>query len=296
MYEFAKLNHDDKEFVFNYVSIKKGIHKAIIEKDFWVCLILDYLFNKSKYKDAFVFKGGTSLSKGFNVINRFSEDIDLILDWRILGVGKDEPLMERSNTKQDEYNKYLEGLAERFIKERILTDLQENLSVLLGSKCEFEIDVNNKQMINFFYPKLYDIKYVKPQISLEIGPLAAWTPSEEISISPYIADIIPTALRQKATNVLTVMPQRTFWEKATILHSEAHRDLAKAMPTRYSRHYYDLYRLSKTQYRESRSMAEICLKRSYCSKVNFIEVIGRVITIVLSENSNLCLKSIDLKN
>ncbi len=209
------------------------------------------MFNKSKYKKAFVFKGGTSLSKGFNVINRFSEDIDLILDWRILGVGKDEPLMERSNTKQDEYNKYLEGLAERFIKERILTDLQENLSVLLGSKCEFEIDVNNKQMINFFYPKLYDIKYIKPQISLEIGPLAAWAPSEKISISPYIADIIPTALRQKATNVLTVMPQRTFWEKATILHSEAHRDLAKAMPTRYSRHYYDLYRLSKTQYRES---------------------------------------------
>lgn len=61
MYEFAKYKREDKEFVFNFVSAKKGIHKAIVEKDFWVCLILDYLFNESKYKDAFVFKRGTSL-------------------------------------------------------------------------------------------------------------------------------------------------------------------------------------------------------------------------------------------
>ena len=250
MYEFAKYTNNDKEFAFNFVSVKKGIHKAIIEKDFWVCLTLDYLFNKSKHKDAFVFKGGTSLSKGFNIINRFSEDVDLILDWRVLGVDKDEPLKERSNTKQDEYNKHLNCLAAEFISNTILVDLKENFSALLGYDLEFSIDETNKQMINFFYPKLYDIKYVKPQISLEIGPLAAWTPSKEISISPYIAEIMPTALRQQETKVLTVLPQRTFWEKATILHAEANRDLSKSMPSRYSRHYYDVYQLSKTLYLE----------------------------------------------
>lgn len=251
MYEFAKYKREDKEFVFNFVSAKKGIHKAIVEKDFWVCLILDYLFNESKYKDAFVFKGGTSLSKGFQIINRFSEDVDLILDWCFLGVGKDEPLQARSNTKQDEYNEHLGHLAEEFIADAILADLKENFSALLGENLEFAIDERNKQEINFFYPRMYDIQYVKPQISLEIGPLAAWTPSKEISISPYIAEIMPNALRQKETKVLTVLPQRTFWEKATILHSEAHRDLGKQMPTRYSRHYYDVYQFSKTPYLES---------------------------------------------
>ena len=251
MYEFAKYKRDDKEFVFNSVSVKKGIHKAIVEKDFWVCLVLDYLFNKSKYKDVFVFKGGTSLSKGFHVIDRFSEDVDLILDWRCLGVGEKEPLQERSNTKQDAYNKRLGQLAEAFIEDEIFADLKENFSALLGEDLEFVNDEENKQAINFFYPRMYDIQYVKPQISLEIGPLAAWTPSEKVSISPYAAELMPDAFKQKETTVLTVLPQRTFWEKATILHSEAHRDLAKPMPTRYSRHYYDVYQLSKTPYRES---------------------------------------------
>lgn len=251
MYEFAKYKQSDKEFAFNFVSVKKGIHKAIVEKDFWVCLTLDYLFNKSKYKDAFVFKGGTSLSKGFNIINRFSEDVDLILDWRVLGVDKDEPLQERSNTKQDKYNMYLVDLAEDFIANTLLADLKENFSALLGCDLNFSIDERNKQSINFYYPKLYDINYVKPQISLEIGPLAAWTPSQSISISPYIAEKMPNALTQNKTNVLTVMPQRTFWEKATILHREAHRNLANSMPTRYSRHYYDVYQFSKTPYKNS---------------------------------------------
>ncbi len=133
MYEFAKYTNNDKEFAFNFVSAKKGIHKAIIEKDFWVCLTLDYLFNKSNHKDAFAFKGGTSLSKGFNIINRFSEDVDLILDWRVLGVDKDEPLKERSNTKQDKYNEHLKHLAEEFIADAILVDLQEHFSAFHSS-------------------------------------------------------------------------------------------------------------------------------------------------------------------
>ena len=92
MYNFAQMKNEDKEFLFNNVAIKMSVNKAIIEKDFWVCITLDYLFNKSQYKDYLVFKGGTSLSKGFNIISRFSEDIDLILDWKVLGVREDEPL------------------------------------------------------------------------------------------------------------------------------------------------------------------------------------------------------------
>lgn len=80
-----------------------GMNAAIVEKDFWVCLTLDYLFHACKWKNAFAFKGGTSLSKVYNLIERFSEDIDLILDWRVLGYEKDEPWEIRSNTKQQKF-------------------------------------------------------------------------------------------------------------------------------------------------------------------------------------------------
>ena len=82
-----------------------GLNDAIVEKDFWVCFTLDYLFHRCPWKDSITFKGGTSLSKAFNLISRFSEDIDLILDRRVLGYGKLEPWEKRSNTKQDAFNK-----------------------------------------------------------------------------------------------------------------------------------------------------------------------------------------------
>ena len=91
MYTIAKLPTDERRILFRNTAQKFGINEAIIEKDYWVCLTLDYLFHICKWKDVFTFKGGTSLSKAFNLISRFSEDIDLILDWRVLGFNMDEP-------------------------------------------------------------------------------------------------------------------------------------------------------------------------------------------------------------
>ncbi len=120
MYKFALMSKKDKDFIFTKVAKNKNINKSLVEKDFYVCLMLDYLFNKSKFKDAFTLKGGTSLSKCFNIINRFSEDIDLILDWRFLGVNDDEPFLNRSNTKQDKYNKELNHKAAILLKKNCL--------------------------------------------------------------------------------------------------------------------------------------------------------------------------------
>ena len=85
MIEIAKLPVDDRRELFHNTAAKTGLHDAIVEKDFWVCLTLDYLFHRSPWKKSVTFKGGTSLSKGYHLISRFSEDIDLILDWRVLG-------------------------------------------------------------------------------------------------------------------------------------------------------------------------------------------------------------------
>lgn len=105
MRNVARLSDSDRRELFRNTSDKMGLNDAIVEKDFWVCFTLDYLFHRSPWKDSITFKGGTSLSKAFHLISRFSEDIDLILDWRILGYGKDEPWETRSNTKQDAFNK-----------------------------------------------------------------------------------------------------------------------------------------------------------------------------------------------
>lgn len=91
MRDIAKLNENDKKALFHNTAAKMGMTDAIIEKDFWVCYMLDYLFHRSAWKSNIAFKGGTSLSKSYGLIERFSEDIDLILDWRVLGYEKDEP-------------------------------------------------------------------------------------------------------------------------------------------------------------------------------------------------------------
>lgn len=101
MKEVAKLQIKDRTELFHATAISMGMQPNVVEKDFWVCFMLDHLFHACKYKDAFVFKGGTSLSKSYHVIERFSEDIDLILDWRKIINDEVNPWEERSKTKQD---------------------------------------------------------------------------------------------------------------------------------------------------------------------------------------------------
>ena len=105
MNNIARINSNDRKALFQNTAAKMGLTEAIVEKDYWVCFVLDYLFHRCKWKDSIAFKGGTSLSKAYGLIERFSEDIDLILDWRVLGYEKDEPWEKRSNTKQDLFNK-----------------------------------------------------------------------------------------------------------------------------------------------------------------------------------------------
>lgn len=100
------------------------------------------------------------------------------------------------------------------------------------------------------YPKAFSLQTILPQIRLEIGPLAAWVPNEEKEIRPYAAEQVPAPFSRQSTKVRTILAERTFWEKATILHQEAHRGPDKKLLPRFSRHYYDLYRLSQLQIRD----------------------------------------------
>lgn len=123
MKEVAKLQIKDRTELFQATAISMGMQPNVIEKDFWVCFMLDHLFHDCRYKNAFVFKGGTSLSKSYHVIERFSEDIDLILDWRKIINEEVNPWEERSKTKQDLFNKQINLEAAKFYKEELIPQL-----------------------------------------------------------------------------------------------------------------------------------------------------------------------------
>lgn len=153
---------------------------------------------------------------------------------------------KRSNTKQDAFNKEANNRAEIFLAEQFCPTIKKELSLELRCDANIYIDENDKQTVIFAYPNLFTNPSTLQVIRLEIGALAAWTPAKLASIEPYTAVYYPKIFEQKNTEILTVSPERTFWEKATILHHEANRPELLDMPQRYSRHYYDLYRMAQT--------------------------------------------------
>lgn len=241
MREIAKLPANDRRALFTNTANQAGLTVAIVEKDFWVCWVLDYLFNSCKWKDQLAFKGGTSLSKAYHLIERFSEDIDLVLDWRILGYSAREPWEPRSNTKQDQFNKEANSKAVTFLRDVFIPMLREDIYIELGVEIQLVPDDIDGQTILFSYPQEFNDSAILQEIRLEIGPLAAWTPTETKEIIPYAAEYYTHLFEKPKTSVLTVLPERTFWEKVTILHREANRPQSSSMPQRYSRHYYDLH-------------------------------------------------------
>jgi hypothetical protein len=252
---FARRSGEDRRDLFRATAQAMQVQEAIIEKDFWVCWVLDYLFQISPWKDQLAFKGGTSLSKVYNAIERFSEDIDLILDWRLLGYSANEPWHERSATRQNEFNTEANQRCAAFLAREFIPVFSQSLNELAAAKIGVEA---KEQDVLIQYPHSFSLSSILPQIKLEIGPLAAWLPNEKKWVRPYAAEKFPHLFLQPSTAVSTVTADRTFWEKATILHQEAHRPPAIRLPPRYSRHYYDLYRLSRSPIRE-KALAQLDL-------------------------------------
>ncbi len=245
MLNVARLPEGDRHDLFMDTAQSMGVHQAIIEKDFWVCWILDYLFHNSPWRDNLVFKGGTSLSKAFVAIERFSEDVDLIVDWSVLGYTEEDAFQDRTAKQRKIFEKELKLKKLQFLRAELVPVLQEDLTRRLDG----DIAVSQgEELVLIEYPRSFEVTGLQPRVILEIGPKGLKVPNEQAAIRPYAAEKNPGVFKvSRLTNVLTVSAERTFWEKATILHQEAHRGPEKKLPLRYSRHYYDLYRLSKTE-------------------------------------------------
>ncbi len=242
MNSVAELSIEQRSELFLETASVMKTTNAIVEKDFWVVWTLNKLFSDERLNKILMFKGGTSLSKVFNLIGRFSEDIDLILDWR--EVTKENPLQEQaSKTKQVKFNEKINEDAKVYIKNKLLPIVSE----ILADKCscEFDVDEKGNYFVNINYPSAFSDSALRPKILLEIGPLASWLPSDTFEIEPFVATEFPHLFQQSKCNVNAVVAKRTFWEKATILHQEANRTVDKKIPLRHSRHYYDLAQMAK---------------------------------------------------
>ena len=195
-----------------------------MEKDIWVCVLLERIFTDQDYRNRFVFKGGTSLSKVYRAIHRFSEDIDLILDWRLLGYGLsggEEDLILQSRTKQDRLNKEIDAKGGNFIMNSLLPWLKERMDGI--SSARVIASERDPHIIEVRYSSLTPTKYLPDVISLEIGTLAAWVPSSWKTIVPYVSEHFESVVGRIEVPVRATSAERTFWEKATILHQQAYR-------------------------------------------------------------------------
>jgi len=249
MNRIAKAAKKEREELFISTSRAIGLPEAMVEKDFWVCWILDYLFQHSPWTNRLAFKGGTSLSKCFGLINRFSEDIDIVLDWRLLGYEADYLWEERSRTQQEKINKETIIKTNGFLSDVLLPKFQKDFSSVLSDDFSIYIDTDDPQTVCFSYPRIFDESAIISVVRIEMGVLAAWTPVQHETVTPYAVQENPQIFKNPSTKILTVAPKRTFWEKVTILHKEAFRNDTK-FPSRYSRHYYDLYCMNHSVVRE----------------------------------------------
>jgi hypothetical protein len=204
MNRVAALPAAQRNELFALTAERRGLGSvAVIEKDFWVCWTLKRLFEHPQLAKLLIFKGGTSLSKVFGLIDRFSEDIDLILDWRT--VTKEDPLANRSNTQQGRLNDQMNEAAQRYIAGGLL----QMLETALGDFCSLEVNDGEKDLghiVRVRYPETSASGNLLPYIQLEIGPLASWLPHSGHTVRAYAAEEFPGQLMIRGARSGPSMP------------------------------------------------------------------------------------------
>jgi hypothetical protein len=237
--------------LFAETADRKGLPETIIEKDFWVCWVLKQLFSIEALSGRLLFKGGTSLSKIFHAINRFSEDIDLAVDYAALGfTGELDPRREAiSKTRRAGILAEMMTACQQYIAGEFLDALTTRCQEVLGAAESWRVGVSaqDPNVVRFRYPTATakGLAYVVPQVVLELGTHAEFIPRDSFSIRSFAAEEFPNLFADGQVAVVALLAKRTFWEKATILHAEYHRPPEKPLPERYTRHYYDVALLAE---------------------------------------------------
>ena len=250
MNSFIQLSSDERNLYCRQAAERMEIPlpAAVIEKDFWVCWTLNLLNEIPELKGNITFKGGTSLSKAWGLIERFSEDIDIAINRKVFG--QEPPHGAENATSNTQRKTRLEELEDKnatFIKEVLLPILHEKIAGHLNP-ADFTlrlIEKGNEVNIEFEYPGTLknELGGLLPVVLIELVPRADEIPNEERKITPIIYEVFEDLLGEGSFNISTLTPERTFLEKLLFIH-ETLEGFNKGSE-RKSRHYYDLLKLYK---------------------------------------------------
>ena len=229
------------------LSKKMRLPSVAIEKDWWVTMVLKALF-ATPFASHLSFKGGTSLSKCWSLIERFSEDVDIAIDREFLGfVG------ELSKTQISDK---LRRASCSFVRETMKIEVEKQLSMIEIDDSLFEIKINmtsvtttDPETIEVYYHSIFaDVPYVQSRVLIEVSGRSMSEPIERVGISSIISQAFPNAtFAEKPFPISAVSPKRTFLEKACLLHEEFSKSTIDIRHNRMSRHIYDLEKLMDTE-------------------------------------------------
>lgn len=244
--KYTDLNIEDRQDILRRVQSETGKDLQIIEKDWWVVAVLRALF-ELPYAQHISFKGGTSLSKCWNIIQRMSEDVDIAIDREFLGFG--------GHLTRTQISDRLRRAACSFVREKLQFDLATQLEKDGISPDSFKVTVDitpisttDPETIKVEYTPVFDANpYIRSKVLIEVSGRSMSEPVENVSIRSYIDEVYTEApFTEPAFEVRAVVPQRTFLEKLFLLHEEFAKPQADIRVDRMSRHIYDICMMADT--------------------------------------------------
>ena len=241
---FLHLKAQEQSQIYRALAPQLARTPVVLEKDVWVCWVLQTLFTMPD-RLLMAFKGGTSLSKVFGAIARFSEDVDITLDYRGLD-GSFDPFAE--GVSRNRLKKFSENL-KSFVRDHVHTTVLPHFRKSLAEEFDvdaFQLEVSDDgEQMRMHYPSVLEAPgdYVGNSVLIELGGRNITEPNEEREVRPDIAEHV-SELGFPRPTVSVLSPMRTFWEKATLMHVECQRNEFRAGAERLSRHWYDLAMLA----------------------------------------------------
>ncbi len=246
---WLNLPKDKQQELFKQLSFKTGIQPQAIEKDAWVTLVLRIIFN-SEIAEHLVFKGGTSLSKAYGLIKRFSEDIDIAINREFLGfTGK----LTKGQIRK------LRRVSHAFVLNEMSSIITNEFGRHNIDNLLFKIEVENTkisdqdpEIIKITYQSTFDeLSYISRRVLIEIGARSLLEPSEGKEIKSIIDENYhESSFTEKSFIVKTNLPEKTFLEKMILLHEEFSKPKEKIRYHRMSRHLYDIGQIISTEFGE----------------------------------------------
>lgn len=246
---WLQLSDEQRRQTLNQAQQVTGIGVKALEKDWWVTLVLKSLF-QTDYAGYMVFKGGTSLSKGWHLINRFSEDIDIALNCAAFGLEYAEiPTRSfRDKLKRQGCAFTSTVLVEALSAQIAVLGVAQHMVTIVSKPVPADRPDTDPQTIYVKYNSLYEPNpYLPDEVKIEVSVRSLRTPAETRPIISILSDVVPNnAYEEHPFDVLTVHPRKTFLEKAFLLHEEfAKPHKTKIRHERMSRHFSDLDMIAK---------------------------------------------------